>query len=92
MKNFNELQNTHKMDNFLGKQNFKIWNQEENKNWTRTKPVKQNPKFKIYPQKPSSRPRHFKNKFYQTSGKQIILPFYNVLQRIKKKECSKHLQ
>ena len=47
------------MDNFLGKYNLTTWTKEENKNLNTTKPVKKNPKLKIYPQKPNSWPRHF---------------------------------
>lgn len=36
----NKLENTHKIDNFLGKYYLTIRNQEENKNLNRTKTVK----------------------------------------------------
>lgn len=70
MKNFfNKLENTHKIDNFLGKYYLTIRNQKENKYLNRTKTVKKNLKFKIYPQKPSNQSRHFKKRFYQTLEK-----------------------
>lgn len=89
MKNFIpiNLKITHRVDTLPEKKiyNLTIQNQDENKNPNRTSKKKKKPKFKICPQKSSSWLWHFKNKFYRISEKQIILPFHDVLQRIKRR-------
>ena len=51
------------MNNFLGKYNLTIWNQEKNKNLNKIKPVKKNLKFKIYPKNLAVDPDILKTSF-----------------------------